>query len=196
MAEYTGACQAIVGGKAATLSPMEQKEDVRVGGILFEAFTTAGSIDDLVTRHAGRVSRLVFKTLRHPGHLDYIRFLQDDLRLRERPYMLRNLLLNGLPHVTGDQVVICLRSRSPVSDKSGQLCEQDMTMHYRTDTMNAGPIRSAAGAVTAAHVCAVIEILTRGLAPRSGLLQSSEIGLALLNKSGFMDILGGRAMAH
>ncbi len=194
--EYTGPCRAIVDGEPVTLPPMEQKEDIQLGGIPFEAFTTAGSIDDLVVRYTGRVRRLVFKTLRHRGHLDYMRFLQDDLRLRERPYMLRNLLLNGLPHVTGDQVFICLRSRSPVSYRSGQPSEEDMTLRYRTDTMNAGPIRSAAGAVTAAHVCAVTEILARGLAPRTGLLQSSELRLSLLNRSGFMDILGGRAKAY
>lgn len=195
IAEYTGPCPAIVDGSPVTLPPMEQDERIRVGGRVFEAFTTAGSIDDLVARHAGQVNRLVFKTLRDPGHLDYMRFLQDDLRLRERPYMLRNLLLNGLPHVAGDEVFICLTSRSPVSQASGQLSERATTLHYRIDTMNAGPIRSAAGAVTAAHVCAVIDILVKGLAPRGGVLQSSEIGLSLLRRSRFMDILGANAMA-
>src|SRR5690606_11241892 len=83
-------------------------EELELAGERFEAFTTAGSLDGLMKHFAGRIARLDFKTLRYPGHLDYMQFLLDDLGLAARLDQLRSLLMNGLPTVEEDRVIISM----------------------------------------------------------------------------------------
>ncbi|WP_123195913.1 saccharopine dehydrogenase family protein [Pannonibacter phragmitetus] len=117
--EYTRPCTALREGRSTELSPLEDYERVNIDGVAFEAFTTSGGLGDLdaVARFSPR--SVTFKTLRYPGHLDYMRFLLDDLGLRQRRDMLKSLLCNGLPVVEDDVLHVMLtvkamRGRQPV----------------------------------------------------------------------------------
>ena len=67
--EYAEPCEVIENGRYATVEPLTNFEDVSWEGWgPLEAFSTAGGTSSLCLRHAGRVRRLEYKTLRFPGH--------------------------------------------------------------------------------------------------------------------------------
>lgn len=179
LSEYARPCKAIVNGHAKVLAPLQELEQLSVDATQYEAFTTAGSLDDLVDHYQGKVQGLMFKTLRYPGHLDYFQFLQEDLRLSERPYMLKNLLLNGLQAVQMDKVIIHIVDHN--DDKGNAI-----TKVFEATEQSDGYVQSAVSTVAAAHACATMDILVRNLAPRGGLLHHTMLKLELLGKSGFM----------
>ncbi|MCP3969728.1 MAG: hypothetical protein GY717_05325 [Rhodobacteraceae bacterium] len=181
MAEYTNACLSLQAGKIVSQPPLHALETLEIGGETFEAFTTSGSLEDLVRHYAGTIRGLEFKTLRYPGHLDYIRFLLDDLGLSGRHYMLRNLLLNGLPEIERDRAVVHIVDRNPDAMRR-------QTRHFEAEAIEDGKYRSAVSSVGAAHVCAVTDVLVHGLAPRNGALHHTDLTLEVLAQSRYASV--------
>ena len=176
MAEYTNPCLALKNGEIVTRKPLQDLEQIQIGTESFEAFTTSGSLGDLVQHYRGKVKGLSFKTLRYPGHLDYIRFLLDDLKLSDRLYLFRNLLLNGLSKVERDRVIIHIVDCNPARP-------QHMTRLFDANALENGQYRSAVSSVAARHVCAVADIFIQGLAPRQGVLHHSDLTMDILEQS-------------
>lgn len=179
IAEYTAPCLSIEDGMLAVHPPLREPEALELAGERFEAFTTAGSLDGLMKHFAGRVARLDFKTLRYPGHLDYMQFLLDDLGLSARLDQLRSLLMNGLPKVEEDRVIISLRLDPGDGGPAGH------TLKTIAARRAGGRTRSAVSIATAAHACSVVDVLCSGLAPHGGFLDHAELPPSLLRRSPF-----------
>lgn len=179
IAEYTAPCLSIEDGMLAVHPPLREPEELELAGERFEAFTTAGSLDGLMRHFAGKVARLDFKTLRYPGHLDYMRFLLDDLGLAGRLDQLRSLLMNGLPKVEEDRVIISLLL------EPGDGAPAVHMLRTITARREGDRTRSAISIATAAHACCVVDVLCGGLAPHGGLLDHAELPPSLLRRSPF-----------
>jgi Saccharopine dehydrogenase and related proteins len=189
LAEYTLPCLALRAGRRVALAPLGEESAVVLGGETFESFTTAGSLDALVARSEGRIAEMVFKTLRYPGHLDYIRLLLEDLGLAANRNLLRSLLMNGLPEVEDDRVLIALDVQTG-PEAPVRRFEQRLDAQRGPD----GTCHSAALASTAAHVCAMADLMCRGLVGRTGFLPQGSIPLALLRQSPFFASLDTETM--
>lgn len=181
VSEYSTPCLALRGGHLVEVTPLSDAETIYLDGTEFEAFTTAGSLDALARSHEGRVGGLVFKTLRYPGHLDYVRFLLDDLGLAKRLYLFRSLLSTAMPHVEDDRVFMCIRRRKGNTESS------------RTVTLAAGPdangiLVSGVSTATAAHVCATLDLIVQGQT-EDGFVAPGTIALKALQMSVFLDHL-------
>ncbi len=78
--EYTRPARYVQDGKLVTMPPLSEAEivDFRIGGheLRLEAFNTDG-LRSLITTMAGRIPNMKEKTLRFPGHIAYIRKLQQ-----------------------------------------------------------------------------------------------------------------------
>ena len=78
--EYTRPARYVRNGQLITLPPLSEPEllEFNTSGhrLLLEAFNTDG-LRSLITTMAGRISNMQEKTLRFPGHIDYIRGLQQ-----------------------------------------------------------------------------------------------------------------------
>jgi len=188
MDEYTRPCLSLEAGEIVSRPPLRDVETVQIDGTAYEAFSTSGSLDDLVQRSAGQLAGLRFKTLRYPGHLDYILFLLDDLRLGDRLYMFRNLLMNGLAKIERDRVLIHIVDHNPEAPRH-------LTRIFDAVEGGGHLVTSAVSEVSAAHVCAVVDILVRGLAPSGGVLHHEHLRLDLLRKSRHCAALLGAAPA-
>ena len=189
LVEYGQPCLALRGGRAVTLDPLTEPETVTVAGESFESFTTAGSLDALVARSEGRLSDLVFKTLRYPGHLDYIRLLIDDLGLSRNRHLLRTLLINGLPVIEDDRILIALDVQA---GPGAPVRRFEQVIPARRDAT--GHWHSAGLAATAAHVCAMADLLCHGLIDRAGFLPQGSVGLAPLRRSPFYASLDAQCL--
>lgn len=189
VSEYTGPCSALRNGVPVKLAPLTEGEDIYLNGDRFEAFTTAGSLDALVRTSEGRVAELVFKTLRYPGHLDYIRFMLDDLGLSRRIYQFRTLLTTALPRIEEDMVLIAIRHRS-----LGQ--ERWDTRILTAGRDPEGRIVSAVSTATAAHVCATLDLILSGRT-EPGLISPGQLRPSILRQSPFLGLVAsGAASAH
>lgn len=187
VAEYTAPCLAIRDGALTELPPLSEEEAVQFAGMGLEAFATAGSLDTLARDWQGRIAGLEFKTLRHPGHLDYIRFLLDDLGLSKRLFQFRTLLTTALPRTEDDRVIIAIRRRNAASeDWSSRM------LQARHD--EGGPV-SAVSTVTAAHVCATLDAIRAGHAA-PGLVAPGDLRPGVLRCSPFYGLLDPQAASR
>lgn len=152
--EYTADCAAIVDGRAATLPPLSGRIEFAAGGIDYEAFLTAGSVGAVAELVAPRVRNLVFRTIRYPGHLDYMQFLLDDLGLRSRRDLLATLLRNGLPAAEPDAVVMEVRATGTCE---GRPAEE--VYSRRIEPRDSAGDHGALALASAAHAAALIDLL-------------------------------------
>ena len=97
--------------------------------------------------------------------------LLQDLRLRERPEMLKDILENALP-VTYQDVVLIFVNVSGM-DK-GQLVQTAYANKLYNQTIN-GRLYSAIQCATASSVCAVLDLLANGSIPARGFIKQESI---------------------
>jgi len=99
--------------------------------------------------------------------------LLNDLRLRDRRELLRDILESAVPVTLQDVVIIFVT----VSGKrGGQLVQETYANKVYAAPMG-GRVRSAIQITTAGGICAVLDLLREGHLPQSGLIKQEEIGL-------------------
>jgi saccharopine dehydrogenase-like NADP-dependent oxidoreductase len=171
--EYCEPCEAIVNGQLRETQALEELEEFSLDGVLYEAFNTSGGLGTLCETLAGKVRNLNYRTIRYPGHAAIMKALLNDLRLRDRRELLRDILENAVPVTLQDVVIIFVT----VSGKrAGQLVQETYANKVYAAPMG-GRVRSAIQITTAGSICAVLDLLREGHLPQSGLIKQEEIGL-------------------
>src|SRR5579862_3697005 len=171
--EYCEPCEAIVNGQLRETQALEELEEFSLDGVLYEAFNTSGGLGTLCETLAGRVRNLNYRTIRYPGHAAIMKALLNDLRLRDRRELLKDILENAVP-VTLQDVVIIFVTVSGL--RGGQLMQETYANKIYAAPMG-GRVRSAIQITTAGGICAVLDLLREGHLPQSGLIKQEEIGL-------------------
>lgn len=159
ISEYTTPCEAIRDGVLTTLQPRSDYETLVLGGITYEAFTTAGGLNSISTFRNTRVRNLRFRTIRYPGHLEAMSLLLDDLRLSERLDLLRIVLSNGLPVVMDDKVIIHVTAQGL---RNGIATTAATTVTARGIETGSPSARSGLIYGSAAYAAAVLELIRSG----------------------------------
>jgi saccharopine dehydrogenase-like NADP-dependent oxidoreductase len=191
LAEYTTSCQVIKNGVCDTVEPLTGLETIYFEGQEYEAFNTAGTLDDLVPAIQGKIQGLEFKTLRFPGHLDYVQFLLDDLGLKNHRQTLKSLLRNGLPTVEEDQVIICIENRTALKSANTARTSHRTVIHFQSQDYaddNGSGIESAVSSTSSAHVCTIVDLLCcKGLQHNRGIIHHHNLTLDLIRQSSFFN---------
>ena len=180
--EYCEPCEVIAHGALRRMPPLAEHEEFSLDGVTYEAFNTSGGLGTLCQTLLGKVTHLNYKTIRYPGHAAIMKILLNDLRLRERRHVLKNLLENALP-VTLQDVVIVFVTVS--GQREGQLM-QETYAHKVYSHVTGGVLRSAIQITTAAGICAVLDLLADGRLPQRGFVRQEDIALGefLANRFG------------
>lgn len=155
--EYTLPSAAVRDGQAVNLAPLEEYEQIRIDGVAYEGFVTSGGLEDLSLLAEAGPRNITFKTLRYPGHLDYMRFLLDDLGLRNRRDMLRTLLMNGLPEIADDVLVLAVTAKGM---RDGNPCEKTVVHRFQPEGED-GPF-NALSSVAAGYAASLLSRLREG----------------------------------
>jgi saccharopine dehydrogenase-like NADP-dependent oxidoreductase len=192
--EYCEPCEAIVNGQLRETQPLEELEEFSLDGILYEAFNTSGGLGTLCETLAGKVRNLNYRTIRYPGHAAIMKALLNDLRLRDRRELLKDILENAVP-ITLQDVVIVFVTVSGM--RSGQLMQETYANKIYAAPLG-GRVRSAIQITTAGGICAVLDMLSAGELPQSGLIRQEEIGMKafLANRFGKVYAMASAAAAH
>jgi saccharopine dehydrogenase-like NADP-dependent oxidoreductase len=192
--EYCEPCEAIVNGQLRETQALEELEEFSLDGVLYEAFNTSGGLGTLCETLKGKVRNLNYRTIRYPGHAAIMKALLNDLRLRDRRELLRDILENAVPITLQDVVIIFVT----VSGKrGGQLVQETYANKVYAAPMG-GRVRSAIQITTAGGICAVLDLLREGYLPQSGLIKQEEIGLQafLANRFGRVYATPAVAASH
>lgn len=184
--EYCEPCEAIVDGVMRPIQPLEDLEQFALDGVVYEAFNTSGGLGTLWETLAGRVRNLSYRTIRYPGHAAIMKALLNDLRLRERREVLKDILENALP-ATFQDVVIVYASVS--GERRGRLVQETYAQKIYAGLLQ-GQLRSAIQITTASAICAVLDLLAEGAIPQHGFVRQEQIALQT-----FLDNRFGRVYA-
>jgi saccharopine dehydrogenase-like NADP-dependent oxidoreductase len=171
--EYCEPCEAIVNGQLRETQPLEECEEFSLDGVQYEAFNTSGGLGTLCETLAGKVRNLNYRTIRYPGHAAIMKALLNDLRLRDRRDMLKDILENAVP-ITLQDVVIIFVTVSGM--RGGQLVQETYANKIYAAPVG-GRVHSAIQITTASGICTVLDMLKSGDLPQSGLIKQEEIAL-------------------
>jgi saccharopine dehydrogenase-like NADP-dependent oxidoreductase len=172
--EYCEPCEVIADGELRTVAALEGREEFSLDGVTYEAFNTSGGIGTLCETLHGRVKNLNYRTVRYPGHAAIMRALLNDLRLRERREVLKDILEHGLPATLQDVVVIFV---TVTGTQNGRYMQETYATKIYGQTLHGAP-RSAIQITTAAGILGVLDLLSHGKLPQRGFVRQEDVPLA------------------
>ncbi|WP_349360185.1 saccharopine dehydrogenase NADP-binding domain-containing protein [Stappia sp.] len=171
--EYCEPCEAIVDGNRTLVQPLEGYETFSLDGVTYEAFNTSGGLGSLADTLEGEVKNLRYLTTRYPGHRDIMRLLLQDLGLKGRRDLMRDVLETAVPLTRQDMVLIFLTASGTREGRHEQ-----MSAVYRVTAREiAGETWSAIQTTTSAGICAALDMVRAGTLPAAGLLRQETIPL-------------------
>jgi saccharopine dehydrogenase-like NADP-dependent oxidoreductase len=180
--EYCEPCEAIVNGRLREVPALEECEEFSLDGVTYEAFNTSGGLGTLCQTLDGKVRNLNYRTIRYPGHAAIMKALLNDLDLRNRRPLLKDILENALPATLQDVVIVFVTVSGM---KDGRLMQETYVNRIYSEVV-AGEMKSAIQITTAGAVCAVLDLLADGKLPQAGFIRQEDIALkdVLANRFG------------
>ena len=178
--EYCEPCEAIVDGLPRQTRALEECESFALDGVAYEAFNTSGGLGTLCETLDGKVRNLNYRTIRYPGHAAIMKALLNDLRLRDRRDLLKDILENSVPATLQDVVIVFVTVSGL---KDGHLVQETYANKIYARELG-GRMVSAIQITTASAICAVLDMLASGALRACGFVRQEEIALT--------DFLGNR----
>jgi saccharopine dehydrogenase (NAD+, L-lysine-forming) len=169
--EYINDCEVIRNGKPQMVPALEGLEMILVHGLVLEAFTTSGGLGTMCETYFGKVQELNYKTMRYPGHCELMRFLLNELYLRDERELANRLLKNALPAVDEDVVFV---HAAVEGQKDGRLSREEYVRAYPAMELEGRNWRAISW-TTAASLCAVVEMVAGGSLPGRGFIKQEDI---------------------
>ncbi len=173
--EYCEPCEAIVNGELREMPALEECDEFSLDGVTYEAFNTSGGLGTLCETLEGRVQNLNYRTIRYPGHAAIMKALLNDLRLRDRRDVLKDILENALPATLQDVVIVFVTVSGM---RQGRLVQETYANKIYAQPVN-GVMHSAIQITTAAGICTVLDLLAEGKLPQSGFIRQEDVDLNL-----------------
>ncbi len=180
--EYCEPCEAIVNGVRREVTPLEEREEFSLDGVTYEAFNTSGGLGTLGDTLEGKVRTLNYRTIRYPGHAAIMRALLNDLRLRDRRDVLKDILEHAVPTTLQDVVIIFVTVSG--RNSSGQLVQETYANKIYSREVD-GRTLSAIQITTAAAICTVLDLLMTGRLPEAGFVRQEDIPLKVFLENRF-----------
>jgi saccharopine dehydrogenase-like NADP-dependent oxidoreductase len=171
--EYCNPCEAIYDGRRLDVLPLEGLEEFSLDGVRYEAFNTSGGLGTLCETFEGRVRQLNYKTVRYMGHRHLMDVLVNELRLRDRREIFKDILENSVPVTFQDVVVTFCTVTGQRGGQLVQISDARKTYHQTIDGEN----WSAIQVTTAAGICTVVDLHFLGSLPKSGFVKQEEVDL-------------------
>jgi saccharopine dehydrogenase-like NADP-dependent oxidoreductase len=172
--EYCEPCEVIADGVLRTVPALEEREEFSLDGVTYEAFNTSGGIGTLCETLRSRVRNLNYRTIRYPGHAAIMKALLNDLRLRDRRAVLKDILEHALPTTLQDVVIIFV---TVTGTQNGRFVQETYATKIYGQVLH-GVARSAIQITTAAGICGVLDLLAHGKLPQRGFVRQEDVPLA------------------
>lgn len=165
--EYCNPCEAIYDKEQIEVMPLEGLEHFSLDGIDYEAFNTSGGLGTLCETLANKVDSLNYKTVRYPGHRDIMKMLLEDLRLRDRRDLLKDIMEKSVP-ITHQDVVLVFVTVTGIME--GRLTQKSYAKKIYAKKID-GKLMSAIQITTAAGICAMVDLFFAGKIAKKGFIK-------------------------
>ncbi len=165
--EYCNPCEAIYDGSRVEVMPLEGLEHFSLDGVDYECFNTSGGLGTLCETLDGKVASLNYKTVRYPGHRDIMKMLLEDLRLKDRRPLLKDIMESSLPITHQDVVLIFV---TVTGMRQGRLTQESYAKKIYAKEI-AGKLMSAIQITTASGICTMVDLCFDGLLPQRGFIR-------------------------
>lgn len=170
--EYIHPCVIIQDNERKMTPALGGLEKIIVNNKTYEAFHTSGGVGSLVDTYYGKVKNMEYKTMRHEGHCEKISFMLNDLKLRQNPELVKQILSTVIPYATQDKVVIFV---SVEGYKNGILYEKNYANTLYPEEVDDN-VFTAIQMTTATGICTVIDMVMHEKS-LSGLIKQEQIPL-------------------
>jgi len=105
--EYLKECMAVRNHEKVLLAPLSEKNTLIIDGITYEDNLTSGGAADLPDAFVGKIKNLDYKTLRYPGHYEWVRqILSEEPVGKNAIEYLQEVMQNRIPSVEDDVVIV------------------------------------------------------------------------------------------
>jgi Saccharopine dehydrogenase C-terminal domain/Saccharopine dehydrogenase NADP binding domain len=154
--EYVEPATVIRAGKTTTRPSLSDRVVILIHGVLYEEALTSGGAADLPQTMAGRVQKLDYKTLRYPGHYDWVQTILDEAPpgTDRAEYLLRRME-ESVPFVEDDLVTTYAAVEGRAADGSLRRLEDARVIRPRrvgARTLKAIQATTAAGLAESARL--------------------------------------------
>jgi saccharopine dehydrogenase-like NADP-dependent oxidoreductase len=170
-----------VNGVRREVAPLEGLEEFSLDGVTYEAFNTSGGLGTLCDTLEGKVRTLDYRTIRYPGHAVIMRALLNDLRLRDRRDVLKDILENAVPTTLQDVVIIFVT----VSGHKGANLVQETYANKIYSRDVEGKTLTAIQITTAAAICTMLDLLAAGQIRQRGFVRQEDVSLKMFLENQF-----------
>lgn len=171
--EYCHPCEALRDGKLQDIQPLEGLEHFSLDGVEYEAFNTSGGLGTLCNSLAGKVRNLDYKSVRYPGHRNLVKFLLEELRLRDDQEQLKAILRKSVPTTMQDVVLVFVTVSGM---RRGQYVQEVFSRKIFAGASH-GVQESAIQITTAAGICTALDLFRLGKLPLQGFIRQEQIAL-------------------
>jgi saccharopine dehydrogenase-like NADP-dependent oxidoreductase len=172
--EYINPSEVVVGGKKTAAFALEGYEIFSLNGVEYEAFNTSGGLGTLCETYEGKVSNLDYKSIRYPGHRDYLQFLLEDLGFAADRAGLKAVFERSIPGTAQDKCIIFV---AVTGYAEGKFQQRTYASTVYNQTIG-GVHLSAIQLTTAAGVLAPMDlVLTNAIPQKRGFVRCEDIPL-------------------
>lgn len=171
--EYLQPCRVIHNGQMAVTAPLNDYETISLNGEIYEAFNSSGGIGSLVELCQNKVKNMNYKTLRYLGHCEKIKFLLHELKLAERPKLIKSIMKNAYPSTEQDVVVVYISISGHQKKKY-----KEKNYFKKVYPQSIGNEQwSAIQVATAASLCAIVDLFFEKKKQQTGFIFQEQFSL-------------------
>jgi saccharopine dehydrogenase-like NADP-dependent oxidoreductase len=171
--EYMQPCEGVVDGNKRTLAPLADVEEIKIDGLTYEAFNTSGGIGSMIETYKGKVKNINYKSIRHPGHCEKMRFLMQDMKLGYDLDLMVKIMDNAIPRINQDIVLIYV---SVSGIRKGLQSERHFAQKFPSKVMFNKHF-SALQLTTATSLCVSIDLLLNSQTKLKGFVNQESLSL-------------------
>lgn len=187
--EYVKNSRVIRDGQITERPALSDRETIIIGARSYEADLTSGGAADLPDFFEGKASSLDYKTLRYPGHYDWVEQTEKGLTKNgDLPRQLEEIMLKQIPSVEDDLVLV--HASVDGFDAHGRRRMIEKAFFVEPLELNGKHLR-AIQTTTAAPLCESAMMLLTG--KYSGIVLQSQIDAAEFMSGGFVSRVYGTA---
>lgn len=104
--EYLKDAWVVRNGEKTSVKALSATEGIVLNGVAYEDDFTSGGAADLPDALQAKVKSLDYKTLRYPGHYDWVRQQLNQITSGDKVQQLEEIMLKYIPMVDDDRVVV------------------------------------------------------------------------------------------
>ena len=104
--EYVMDSEAVRNHEITRLPSISERETLIINGKTYEADLTSGGAADLPHAFKDRIKNIDYKTIRYPGHFDWVKSILSQGSADDKIKRLEETMLKHVPHVEDDVIVL------------------------------------------------------------------------------------------